>query len=62
MSIANASVDWVSEDGIFGVYLYAQNLADEQYFTYQNSLGDDWGYGVWGKPRTFGLKFKWNTN
>ena len=60
--IANASVDWMSEDGIFGVSLYAQNLADEQYFTYQNSLGDDWGYGVWGKPRTFGLKFKWNTN
>ena len=59
--IANASIDWTSEDGAWGVSFFAQNLADEEYFTYQNSLGDDWGYGVWGKPRTFGLKFKWNT-
>jgi len=59
--IANASIDWTSEDGTWGVTFFAQNLADEQYFTYQNSLGSDWGYGVWGKPRTFGLKFKWNT-
>ncbi len=59
--IANASIDWTSEDGVWGVSLFAQNIADEEYFTYQNSLGDDWGYGVWGKPRTFGLKFKWNT-
>lgn len=59
--IANASMDWTSEDGTWGISLFAQNLADEEYFTYQNSLGEDWGYGVWGKPRTFGLKFKWNT-
>ena len=59
--IANASIDWSSEDGTWGVSLFAQNLANEEYFTYQNSLGADWGYGVWGKPRTFGLKFKWNT-
>jgi len=39
-------------------YFFAQNLADEEYFTYQNSLGADWGYSVWDKPRTFGLKFK----
>jgi iron complex outermembrane receptor protein len=59
--IANASIDWTSEDGTWGVSFFAQNLADEEYFTYQNSLGADWGYGVWGKPRTFGLKFNWNT-
>jgi iron complex outermembrane receptor protein len=59
--IANASIDWTSEDGVWGISFHAHNLADEEYFTYQNSLGEDWGYGVWGKPRTFGLKFKWNT-
>jgi iron complex outermembrane receptor protein len=59
--IANASMEWTSEDASWGISLFAQNLANEEYFTYQNSLGADWGYGVWGKPRTFGLKFKWNT-
>jgi iron complex outermembrane receptor protein len=59
--IVNASINWSSEDGVWGISLFAQNLANKEYFTYQNSLGDDWGYGVWGKPRIFGLKFKWNT-
>jgi iron complex outermembrane receptor protein len=59
--IANASMDWTSQDGTWGISLFAQNIANEEYFTYQNSLGADWGYGVWGKPRTVGLKFKWNT-
>lgn len=57
--IANAKISWVSLSGSYTVEAFANNLADEEYFTYQNTLGDDWGYGVWGKPRTYGAKFTW---
>lgn len=57
--IANAKVGWASIDGRYTFELFVNNLADEEYFTYQNTLGDDWGYGVWGKPRTYGARFAW---
>ncbi len=57
--IANAKVAWNSVDGRYTVEAFVNNLADEEYFTYQNTLGDDWGYGVWGKPRTYGARFTW---
>lgn len=54
--IANAKVSWVSRDSTYTVDVFVNNLADEEYFTYQNTLGPDWGYGVWGKPRTAGVR------
>ncbi len=57
--IANAKLGWNSLDGRYTVEVFVNNLADEEYFTYQNTLGDDWGYGVWGKPRTYGARFAW---
>ncbi len=55
--IANARVSWVSRDERYTVEAFVKNLTDEEYFTYQNTLGPDWGYAVWGKPRTAGLGF-----
>lgn len=57
--IANARVSWHSSDRRWTVSGFVKNLADKEYFTYQNTLGDDWGYGVWGKPRTFGAQVRW---
>ena len=56
--IANAKVSWHSPDGRYSVSAFVNNLTDEEYFTYQNTLGADWGYGVWGKPRTSGMRFE----
>ena len=58
--LGNAKVSWHSITGAYTVEAFVNNLTDEQYFTYQNTLGEDWGYGVWGKPRTYGAKFTWN--
>lgn len=60
--LANARVRWYSPTGRYSVEAFVKNLADEQYFTYQNTLGSDWGYGVWGQPRTVGARFTWKTN
>lgn len=57
--IANAKVSWHSSDQRLSVDLFANNLFDEEYFTYQNTLGSDWGYAVWGKPRTAGVRLNW---
>jgi len=57
--IANARIGWYSPEGRFSVEVFAENLGDEEYFTYQNTLGGDWGYAVWGKPRTTGVRFIW---
>ena len=40
-------------------WLKSKNISDEEYFTYQNTLGSDWGYAVWGKPRTVGVGVTW---
>lgn len=58
--LANAKVSWVSVDGRYRADVFMNNVTDEEYFTYQNTLGDDWGYGVWGKPRTYGASFAVN--
>ncbi len=58
--IANAKVSWASSDGRYILEAFVNNLTDEEYFTYQNTLGDDWGYGVWGKPRTLGARVTWH--
>ncbi|MCW8127676.1 TonB-dependent receptor [Microbulbifer halophilus] len=59
--LANASVSWHSPSDSYSIEGFVRNLADEEYFTYQNTLGNDnhWGYGVWGQPRTTGLRFNW---
>lgn len=57
--IANARIGWNSVEGRFTVDAFVNNAADEEYFTYQNTLGSDWGYGVWGKPRTYGVRLGW---
>lgn len=57
--IANAKITWHSADRNWSVSGFVKNLTDEEYFTYQNTLGDDWGYGVWGKPRTWGVRVGW---
>ncbi|MDO3385678.1 TonB-dependent receptor [Gilvimarinus sp. SDUM040013] len=57
--IANAKVSWTSLDGRYTVDAFVNNVLEEEYFTYQNTLGSDWGYAVWGRPRTMGLKFSW---
>lgn len=58
--IANAKISWVSVDARWTVEGFINNLTDEDYFTYQNTLGSDWGYGVWGKPQTIGARVRWN--
>ncbi|HEY7885430.1 MAG TPA: TonB-dependent receptor [Cellvibrionaceae bacterium] len=57
--IANAKISWHSPDQRLSVGVFANNLFDEEYFTYQNTLGPDWGYAVWGKPRTVGARLSW---
>lgn len=57
--LANASVSWHSADDQYSVTGFVNNLNDEEYFTYQNTLGSDWGYGVWGQPRTTGVRLNW---
>lgn len=57
--IANAQISWTSPSGITSAALFVKNVFDEEYFTYQNTLGPDWGYGVWGKPRSVGLEVAW---
>ncbi|MBB5212684.1 TonB-dependent receptor [Microbulbifer hydrolyticus] len=57
--LANAKVSWHSPTDAYSLEVFARNLANEEYFTYQNTLGADWGYGVWGQPRTAGLRFNW---
>ena len=59
--LANASVSWhsPSDSYSYSVEGFVRNLTDEAYFTYQNTLGDDWGYGVWGQPRTAGVRLNW---
>ncbi|WGL18454.1 TonB-dependent receptor [Microbulbifer bruguierae] len=57
--LANAKVSWHSPNDTYSVEAFARNLTDEEYFTYQNTLGADWGYGVWGQPRTAGLRVNW---
>lgn len=57
--IANAKVSWQSPTGTWNISAFAKNLNNEEYFTYQNTLGADWGYAVWGKPRTVGVGMTW---
>ena len=57
--LANASISWHSPSDRYSVEGFVKNLTDEQYFTYQNTLGSDWGYGVWGQPRTAGMRLNW---
>ncbi|WP_299596907.1 TonB-dependent receptor [uncultured Microbulbifer sp.] len=57
--LANAKVSWHSPTDAYSIEAFARNLTNEEYFTYQNTLGSDWGYGVWGQPRTAGLRFNW---
>lgn len=57
--LANAKVSWHSPSMRYTVAAFGNNLFNKEYFTYQNTLGDDWGYGVWGKPRTVGLRASW---
>lgn len=58
--IANAKISWHSPDQRYSISAFANNVFDEEYYTYQNTLGPDWGYGVWGKPRTVGARFAWH--
>ncbi|WP_226701836.1 TonB-dependent receptor [Microbulbifer elongatus] len=57
--LANAKISWHSPSDVYSIEAFARNLSNEEYFTYQNTLGSDWGYGVWGQPRTAGLRFNW---
>jgi len=55
--LANAKVSWSTSDGNHTIDVFVKNLTNKHYFTYQNTLGPDWGYAVWGKPRTFGARY-----
>lgn len=55
----NAKISWVSPAERLTVEAFVNNAMDEEYFTYQNTLGTDWGYAVWGRPRTAGVKVVW---
>lgn len=57
--LVNAKLSWMSPEGTWTVAAFVTNLTDEEYFTYQNTLGSDWGYGVWGKPRMGGVRLGW---
>lgn len=57
--LVNAKLSWHSPSDTWTVAAFANNLTDEEYFTYQNTLGSDWGYGVWGKPRMVGARLGW---
>lgn len=54
--VASAQISWAPESGTWAVTAAVKNLADEEYFTYLNTGGSDWGYGVWGAPRTAYVK------
>ncbi|MBU2887779.1 TonB-dependent receptor [Gilvimarinus agarilyticus] len=56
--ILNAQVSWRS--GAWAVTGAVKNLLDEEYFTYQNTGGDDWGYAVWGAPQTAYVKLDYS--
>ncbi|WP_020208635.1 TonB-dependent receptor [Gilvimarinus chinensis] len=56
--ITNAQVSWNS--GAWTVTGAVKNLLDEEYFTYQNTGGDDWGYAVWGAPQTAYVKVNYS--
>lgn len=57
--IANAKISWHGPNQRLSAAFFVNNLFDEEYFTYQNTLGPDWGYAVWGKPRTAGIRLDW---
>ena len=57
--LVNAKLSWMSPEGTWTLAAFVTNLTDEEYFTYQNTLGSDWGYGVWGKPRMGGVRVGW---
>ena len=57
--IANAKISWHAANQRLSAAIFVNNLFDEEYFTYQNTLGLDWGYAVWGKPRTAGVRVDW---
>ncbi|HEY7774169.1 MAG TPA: TonB-dependent receptor [Marinagarivorans sp.] len=57
--IGNAKISWHPRDTQLTLEAFVNNIADEEYFTYQNTLGSDWGYGVWGQPRTGGVRIAW---
>ncbi len=59
--IANARIAWTSVSGAYSVAVAVNNLFDEEYFTYLNTGGSDWGYGVWGAPQTAYIKFTYKS-
>lgn len=56
--IANAQVSWGY--GNWAVTGAVKNLLNEEYLTYQNTGGGDWGYAVWGAPRTAYVKMNYS--
>lgn len=68
--IANARISWKSADGNYGLEAFVDNVFDKQILQqiFHNTLGSfpttitataptfDSGFGVWGRPRTWGVR------
>lgn len=72
--IANVRVSWQSADRVFGLEGFIDNILDKQVIQqmFHNTLGSfpttitntsppfDSGFGVWGRPRTWGIRANYN--
>lgn len=72
--IANARISWKSADDRYGVEAFVDNVFDKQVIQqiFHNTLGSfpttvtstspsfDSGFGVWGRPRTWGIRASYN--
>jgi iron complex outermembrane receptor protein len=58
--LANASVDWMSEDERIRIGAYVNNLTDEEYHTHNAVLAASGGWRVPGPPRQYGVRLRYN--
>jgi iron complex outermembrane receptor protein len=61
-TLQNFRVTWTNATGTTFVQLFGNNLADEEHLEWLlNAPGAGGTVGMWGAPRTFGLRFGFNT-
>lgn len=57
--LTSANISWFSPNETYQVDVFGQNLTDENYFVYVQSLYTNTQQAVFGMPRTVGLRFTW---
>jgi iron complex outermembrane recepter protein len=55
-NLLNASVGWTSLDGILAIRLWGMNLAQQQYYAFNDTEGNATQYSA-APPRTYGITF-----